>query len=247
MPVFSRDDAEIYFEEYGTGFPVLLLAPGGMGSNINKWRTTPDEPIRPYHDWTDVLANRFRVVAMDQRNAARSKGEIAADHGWHTYAEDQLALMDYLGCEGFHALGGSIGCSFILKLCEMVPTRIAGAVLQNPLGFTPQSPSHFPNEFAIWAEELMANRPELDPAAVTALRDNMWSGDFVFAVDRDFVKRVTVPILVQPGNDIPHPATIGNELADILPGAECLANWIRPDFAEAQRDTVIAFLDKHTR
>ncbi len=184
---------------------------------------------------------------MDQRNAARSTGEIAADHGWHTYAEDHLALMDYLGCERFHALGASIGCSYSLKLCEIVPTRIASAVPQNPAGFNPQSPTHYPDVFAPWAEELMAKRPELDPTAVDALRDNMWSGDFVFSVDRDFAKRVTVPILVQPGNDTPHPAAIGNELADILPSAECLADWIRPDFAKAQRDTVNAFLENHTR
>ena len=217
-----------------------------MGSNISKWRATPDDPVRPYHDWTNVLADRCRVVAMDQRNAAHSKGEIAPDHGWHTYSEDQLALMDHLGGERFHVIGASIGCSFILKLCEIAPTRIASAVLQKPLGFTPRSPSHYPDAFATWAEELMARRPELEPAALAALRNNMWGGDFVFAADRDFAKRVTVSTLVMPRNDIPHPAEIGNELADILPGAECLADWIRPECAEAQRDTVVAFLDKHT-
>ena len=29
MPVLKRDDAEIQFEEYGSGYPVLLFAPGG--------------------------------------------------------------------------------------------------------------------------------------------------------------------------------------------------------------------------
>src|SRR5262245_17222244 len=28
MPIFKRDDVEIYYEEQGTGFPVLLIAPG---------------------------------------------------------------------------------------------------------------------------------------------------------------------------------------------------------------------------
>jgi pimeloyl-ACP methyl ester carboxylesterase len=247
MPVFARDDAEIYFEEYGTGFPVLLLAPGGMGSEIRNWHAMPGDRLGHYHDWTNVLADQYRVVAMDQRNAARSNGEISPGHGWHTYAEDQLALMDYLGCERFHALGASIGCSFGLKLIETAPTRIASAVLQNPIGFSPQHPTVYPDKLTEWAEELMVKRPELDPAAVASLRNNLWRGDFVFAVDRDFVRRITVPILVMPGDDAPHPAAIGNELADILPGAECLADWIRPDFAEAQRDTVIAFLDKHTR
>ena len=89
--------------------------------------------------------------------------------------------------------------------------------------------------------------PVKAPTAVASLSDNLWSGDFVFSVDRDFVKRITVPILVMPGDDAPHPAPVGNELAETAPDAECLADWICPDFAKAQRDTVNAFLEKHTR
>jgi pimeloyl-ACP methyl ester carboxylesterase len=241
MSLLSRDDAEIYFEEYGAGFPVLLLSPGGMWSNMNKWRE-----LSHYHDWTRVLADDFRVVAMDQRNAGGSKGEIAAHHGWHTYVDDQLALMDHLGIERFHAVGASIGCGFILKLCEIAASRVVSAVLQNPLGFTLESPDHFPSAFSVWAEELMGKRPEIDEAVLAALRDNMWGArDFVFAVDRDFVKRLRVPVLILPGNDIPHPALVGNELAEIVSGAECLTNWRCPDFAEAQRDAVVGFLSKH--
>ena len=247
MPVFSRDDAEIYFEEYGAGFPVLLLAPGGMGSKISNWHAMPGDRFGHYHDWTNVLADDYRVVAMDQRNTGRSNGGISADHGWHTYSEDQLALMDSLGCQRFHTIGASIGCSFSLKLSEIVAPRIASAVLQNPIGFSPRYPTVHPDKFAVWARELMVERPQLDPTAVASLRDKLWSGDFVFSVDRDFVKRITVPILVMLGDDAPHPAPVGNELAETAPGAACLADWIRPDFDQAQLDRVIAFLDQHTR
>jgi pimeloyl-ACP methyl ester carboxylesterase len=81
MPIFEREDAEIYFEEYGQGFPVLLFAPGGMRSRIEMWRAPPSGSPRSWQDWTEVLAARYRVVAMDQRNAGRSRGAIAADHG----------------------------------------------------------------------------------------------------------------------------------------------------------------------
>ncbi len=94
---------------------------------------------------------------------------------------------------------------------------------------------------------MRAKYPELDEAALEALRKNMWGvGDFVFSVDRNFVRRLSVPILVLPGDDIPHPTPVGNELAEIIPGAECLTDWKCPEFAEAQRDTVVAFLDRHT-
>jgi pimeloyl-ACP methyl ester carboxylesterase len=117
MPVLQRDDAEIYFEELGSGYPVLLFAPGGLRSRIEMWHPPPEGPARPWNDWTDELASRYRVVAMDQRNAGRSRGAIAADHGWHTYAADHLALMDHVGYERFHTLGGCIGSSYCLKLC----------------------------------------------------------------------------------------------------------------------------------
>ncbi|MCZ6860281.1 MAG: alpha/beta fold hydrolase [Alphaproteobacteria bacterium] len=54
---------------------------------------------------------------------------------WHTYAADQLALVDHLGIERCHTLGGCIGSSFCLTLCEIVPERISSAVLQNPIGW----------------------------------------------------------------------------------------------------------------
>lgn len=243
MPVFTRNDSEIYFEEFGAGFPVLLLASGGMHSNLDRWAN----PTLPYLNWTRTLADHFRVIAMDQRNAGRSKGEISADHGWHTYVEDQLGLMGSLGIDRFHAVGASISCSFILKMCDLAAGRVTSAVLQNPAGFTHESPDTYPNKFSEWSEELRAKRPELDESALAALRDNMWGAeDFVFSVDRDFVRRLSVPVLVMPGDDIPHPTLVGNELAEIIPGAECLTGWKCPDFAEAQRDTVVAFLEKHT-
>src|SRR5690242_12072173 len=34
MPMLKRPDGEIHFETYGSGFPVLLFAPGGLRSRI---------------------------------------------------------------------------------------------------------------------------------------------------------------------------------------------------------------------
>jgi pimeloyl-ACP methyl ester carboxylesterase len=133
MTVLKRDDAEIYFEEFGSGYPVLLFAPGGLRSRIEMWHAPAEGPARPWNDWTEELESRYRVIAMDQRNAGRSRGAIASDHGWHTYAADHLALMDHLGFKRFHTLGGCIGSSYCLKLCEIAPERVSCAVLQNPI------------------------------------------------------------------------------------------------------------------
>lgn len=246
MSVLKVKDAEIYFEEYGKGYPVLLLAPGGMRSRIEMWHAPADGPVRAWNDWTEVLASRYRVVAMDQRNAGRSRSAIAASHGWHTYAADQLALLDHLGIERCHILGGCIGASFCLKLCETAPHRISAAVLQNPIGLNPEFPTYFPDGFAEWSKEQRAARPDLDEAALRGFGENMWSGEFVFSVSRDFIRRCSVPALVLPGNDRPHPTAAGLELAEILPKAEMLRDWKGPEHLERQLRRVLAFLEAHT-
>ena len=246
MPILERNGAAIFYEQYGSGFPVLLFAPGGMRSRAEMWHAPAGGPPRSWNDWTEVLARQYRVIAMDQRNAGRSRAPIAADHGWHTYAADHLALMDHLGIGRFHTLGGCIGSSFCLKLCEIAPDRISSAVLQNPIGLHPEQTTYFPDSFRDWVKEQQSARTDLDAAAVEAFGRNMWSGDFVFSVSREFVRRCPVPCLVLPGDDTPHPAVTGAELARLLPKAEQLVNWKGPEHLAEQRRRVLEFLAKHS-
>jgi len=246
MAVLTLDDAEIHYEEYGAGYPVLLFAPGGMKSRAEMWHSPPGGPPKSWNDWTEALASNHRVIAMDQRNAGRSRGAIEADHGWRTYAADHIALMDHLGIDRFHALGGCIGSSFCLTLCDVAPERISAVVLQNPIGVHPEFPTYFPDGFAKWSEEQRAERPNLDAAAVRQFGVNMWGGDFVFNVDRDFVRGCETPALVLPGNDTAHPRVIGLEVAELLPNAESLVDWKGPEHIEEQRHRVVDFLERHT-
>ena len=64
--------------------------------------------------------DRFTVVAMDQRNAGKSIADVTADHGWHTFAADHLALMDHLGFRKFFVMGGCIGGSYCFEAIEPV-------------------------------------------------------------------------------------------------------------------------------
>jgi pimeloyl-ACP methyl ester carboxylesterase len=248
MPTLHHDGATIAYDLYGPedGYPVLLFAPGGLRSRVEMWRDPPGGPPRPWNDWTRVLAEKYRVVAMDQRNAGRSVGPIRAGDGWHIYAADQLALMDHLGYTRFHTLGGCIGSSFCLKLNAMVPQRISAAVLQNPIGLHPEHPTHFDDSFRDWAKEQRTARSDLDAAALEAFGRTMWKDGFVFSVGRDFARRCTVPCLVLPGDDTPHPAVIGEELARLLPGAERLHPWKGPAHLAEQRRRVTEFLARHT-
>ena len=246
MPMLKRPDGEIHYEEYGNGFPILLFAPGGLRSNLAMWHHPADGARRSWCDWTDVLANKYRVVAMDQRNAGTSKCAIEADHGWDTYTQDQLALMDHLGHRKFHTLGGCIGGSYCLNIAKMAPDRVTSMVLQNPIGVHPDHQDYFPESHAAWSAECRAERPDLDEAKIAAFGKNMWDADFVFCVDRDFVRQCEIPAILLPGTDIPHPAATSDELERLLPGIEVVRQWRGPERMEEQRVRVTDFLDRHT-
>ena len=134
MPVLKRPDAEIHYEVHGSGFPLLLYAPGGLRSSIEFWGPGADGAPRPWMDPRVALADKFTVISMDQRNAGRSVADVKPDHGWHTFATDHLALIDHLGFRRFAVMGGCIGGSYCFEAIEQAPARVAAAVLQNPIG-----------------------------------------------------------------------------------------------------------------
>src|SRR5216684_76262 len=117
MPTFERDGISLYYEEYGSGYPLLLFAPGGMRSSIEFWPKSPFDP-------TAALASEFRVIAMDQRNAGQSRAPLAPSDGWETYASDHQALLDHLGIARTHVMGGCIGSSYCLGLIKLSPERV---------------------------------------------------------------------------------------------------------------------------
>jgi pimeloyl-ACP methyl ester carboxylesterase len=247
MPVLTRPDGEIHYEVTGAGFPVLLFAPGGLRSRMEMWHPIPGGAPRPVVDWTEALPKAgFTAIAMDQRNAGASIAAIEADHGWDTYTQDHLALMDHLGFDKFHVLGGCIGGSFCLNAIKLAPTRIASAVLQNPIGLHPVHTNYFPDGHAEWSRDHLAARPELDPAALEAFGRNMWGQDFVFCVNREFVRHLSVPCMLLPGSDTPHPAETSAEIAALLPGVEVLPEWRAPAHGAQQESAVVAFLKAHT-
>jgi len=246
MPVLRRPDAEIHYQETGSGFPILLFAPGGLRSRMEMWHSPPGTTPKSWNDWTEALADKYRVVAMDQRNAGASRGAIRHNHGWHTYAGDHIALMDHLGHKRFHVLGGCIGASYCLSLAELAPERLGAAVLQNPIGVDPESPDYFPKSHVEWSAEQRAARPDLDPEALASFGRNMWGPGFAFSVSREFCRGCPVPTMLLPGSDTPHPKATSDELAALLPGVDILQDWKGPAHQETQLHRVRAFLAKHT-
>lgn len=249
MATFDHDGLELqYWIDGDAGHPLLLFAPGGMSSVAQMWRESPSAPGKPM-PWIDPradLSDRFRVVSMDQRNAGGSSAPVSAGDGWASYSADHLALAEHLGLGRTHLMGGCIGSSYCLSFVKEAPAKVSAAVLQNPIGLTTDNRGLFDDMFDAWAKALSAERPDIEGPALEGFRDNMFGGDFVFSVDRDFVAHCPVPLLVLAGNDAFHPTAVAEEIASLAPDAELLLDWAGPQHKAATLERVREFLLAHT-
>jgi 3-oxoadipate enol-lactonase len=115
VPVARSDGTELYWESTGAGPPVLLVM--GLGMNATAWwRTIP------------VLAERFRVIAFDNRGVGRS-GRPAGPYTVAGMAADAIAVLDAAGEEAAHVYGISLGGMIAQEVALRYPGRVRALVL----------------------------------------------------------------------------------------------------------------------
>jgi pimeloyl-ACP methyl ester carboxylesterase len=220
MPFYERGDVRIHYTEAGSGFPLLLIAGGGLNSNISALAP----PYAPFNT-IEELKDEYRCIAADLRNAngGQSSGPLEIDRPWDAYADDQLGLMDHLGIDEFMVLGYCIGGPFIWNLLRRAPSRVVAAVLAQPSGFRPEMPDLFyQNNIKNWGPPLCERRPDVSMADVDRFLNRMYQTDpdFVFTVTRDFVRQCQTPVLILP-DDVPaHPYAVAMESARLAPNAQ---------------------------
>jgi pimeloyl-ACP methyl ester carboxylesterase len=241
MPSFEHRGAQIYYEEFGQGFPILTFAPAGLASVIGVWK----EPMAPINPTTE-FAQKFRVIAMDQRNAGgKSRAPITAKDGWDDYTADHIAVLDHLRIDRCHLYGQCIGGSFILNLLKAQPARVASAVLAQPIGRVGPLPAKRSPRFDAWAESL-SDHLEATPDVLDTFYHNLYDPGFVYCCDRSFVTTCKTPCLVLAGNDDAHPYPISEELSKLLPNCEFIPEWKTGPALTAAHGRVIEFLTRHT-
>ena len=238
MASFEHGSATIHYDDEGDGFPVLLIAPGGMRSHNALWANAPWNP-------RVALAEDYRLIGMDQRNAGRSTATVSADDGWATYTADQLALLDHLGIEECHAVGMCIGGPYVAGLLRAAPDRLRSAVMLQPVGME-DNRSVFYELFDDWAAELVDAHSEADEAAWTSYRSNMWDGDFMLTAAPEDLAAIDTPILVLKGDDVYHPTSTSVTVAERAPNATLVDEWKEGAALEAAGVTIADFLAAHT-
>jgi len=238
MASFDNESASIHYDIEGDGFPVLLVAPGGMRSANELWNGMPWNP-------RTALAGDYRLIGMDQRNAGRSTGPVSADDGWATYAGDQLALLDHLGIERCHVVGMCIGGPYIMGLLAAAPERFASAVALQPVGIDDNRQAMY-DMFDQWVETIADEHPEMTRDDWGSFRSNMWDGEFVLTVTPEQAAGVVTPILVAMGNDLYHPQSTSRRLAEAAPNGTLVEQWKEGEPLVAIDGTIKRFLAEHT-
>jgi pimeloyl-ACP methyl ester carboxylesterase len=229
MGMYQKGDVHIQFEEAGSGFPLLVIAGGGLNSTI----AGLSGPLSPFNPLVE-FKGEYRCIAADLRNAngGQSSGPLEIDRPWDSHADDHLGLMDHLGIEKFMVLGFCIGGPLIWNLLKRAPDRIVAAVLAQPSGSRPEARDFFyDGNMKNWGPELIKRRPDLTMETVDQFLTRMYrtDPDFVFTVSRDFVRHCPTPVLILP-DDVPaHPYAVAMEAAMLAPKAEVsMFPWKEP-------------------
>ncbi|MFB6107401.1 MAG: alpha/beta fold hydrolase [Haloplanus sp.] len=151
MSYFETDDGvPIYYEDHGSGDPILLIH--GWTMNAEYW----------WQRNVDALAESNRVVALDLRGHGRS-GKTDAGHTLARYARDVHQLLETLDLSGVTPVGWSMGTAVLLRYFEAFGSdRLSRAV------FVDQSPKfHTDGE---WSHGLLG---EFSGQAATELATNL--------------------------------------------------------------------------
>ncbi|GAB3491106.1 alpha/beta fold hydrolase [Amycolatopsis cihanbeyliensis] len=127
MPISERGGRPVYYEEHGTGFPVLMIT--GMAATMD-W----------FHYNIPAFAERYRVVAQDLPGSNR-EGVPAAPGPYSTreLVADSIGILDELGIERAHVVALSFGGMIAQWLAIDHPERVERlSIVGNGLGRMPK-------------------------------------------------------------------------------------------------------------
>ncbi len=126
------DGVELHVRDVGSG-PVVLLLHGHAGN------------LRMFDDWTDALADAYRVISFDIPGYGLSGSDPGGDYSIDRVIDLAMGLMDELGIERFYAGGTSIGSISAFRMTSRHGERIPALILANAAGL-PREPGKGPNQ-----------------------------------------------------------------------------------------------------
>ena len=115
MPFAKLNDVELYYEDTGEGYPILL-GHGGF-SDMTEW----DPQV-------DALSRQHRVIRYDRRGCGRST-PVDVPQRSELWVEDMKQLMDSLGLEQAYLGGVSYGGMLLIEFLMRYQSMCRAALL----------------------------------------------------------------------------------------------------------------------
>ncbi len=115
MSFVENQGAKIYWDEQGSGEPLLLI----MGLSY---------PSYMWHRSRPTLAKRFHTVALDNRGVGQSDAPPGI-YSIALMASDAAAVLDTAGIESAHVFGVSMGGMIAQEFALQYPNRVRSLIL----------------------------------------------------------------------------------------------------------------------
>lgn len=130
MPFVTIDGIATRYETIGCGEPLLMFAPGGFNAVIETWST---QSIYATIKLLDHLPKKYTCIVFDRRECGQSGGRVEAIT-WGHYVAQAKGLLEHLGIERAHMLGGCMGCCPVATFGVMHSQMVRSMVLWWPVG-----------------------------------------------------------------------------------------------------------------
>lgn len=106
---------KLYWEEYGSGDPILMIM--GLSFTLDMWfRITP------------ALSKHYRLILFDNRGIGRSDTP-RGPYSIRQMADDAAAVMEAAGVSSAHIMGASMGGMIAQELALRYPERVRALLL----------------------------------------------------------------------------------------------------------------------
>ena len=130
MPTALIDGITTRYEVLGSGEPLLMFSPGGFDATLEKWSTLG---VYGKTKMMATLTAHFQCIVFDRRETGHSGGRIQRVT-WADYVAQGKGLLDHLGIQRAHLMGGCMGCAPVVAFASAHPQTTRSMVLYWPVG-----------------------------------------------------------------------------------------------------------------
>src|SRR5581483_3913751 len=130
VAVATIDGIRTRYEVIGSGPPLLMYSPAGFDATLDKWTT---QGVYARIRLLDHLPKRYTCIVFDRRETGQSGGRVERI-GWNDYVAQGRGLLDHLGFDRAHLLGGCMGCCPVAAFAVAHPERVLSTILYWPVG-----------------------------------------------------------------------------------------------------------------